>query len=417
MTAPRKAPSVSVERVAKRIDALAALTEPDRPYTRRAFTDLYLRARDWLRSEFEGTGLEVHLDAGANLIGTRQGAESGIGALAVGSHIDTVVGGGRYDGVAGVVAGLEAAEALHEAGITLRHDLRVVDFLSEEPSDYGASCVGSRAMAGTLSPAMLQGKNPAGETLDAAIRRMGGRPEDLGSPLAQDLAAFVELHIEQGPVLMRESRSIGVVEGIVAIHRMTLTVRGQAAHAGTTPMSMRRDALVGAARVVEDVWARARELGERERFVATIGRFDVRPNGANVVPGSVQLVVEARAMDASLVEDFLQQTRAFADRVGEDLGLDVAGEVTSIAAAANSDARIISALEQSCLARGIAYRHMSSGAGHDAMQVATIAPMGMVFIPCVDGVSHNPAESARVEDIASGATVIADALVALDALI
>ncbi|MFO7546493.1 MAG: Zn-dependent hydrolase [Trueperaceae bacterium] len=415
MSTSQHRPNVDVERIARRIDALAALTEPDRPYTRRAFTDLYLRARDWLRSEFEGAGLEVHLDAGANLIGKRRGSEPGRSALAVGSHVDTVVGGGRFDGIAGVVAGLEAAQALRESGTTLRHDLWVVDFLSEEPSDYGASCVGSRALAGTLSPAMLQGKNPAGETLDAAIRRMGGRPEDLGSPLVQDLAAFLELHIEQGPVLMQESKRIGIVEGIVAIHRVTLTVQGQAAHAGTTPMSMRRDALVGAARIVDNVWTQARELASREQFVATIGRFDVAPNGANVVPGSVRLIVEARALDVTLVERFLHETVARSRELGDELGLEVTSELTSTAAAAKCDARVIAALEQSCRNRETPFRRMSSGAGHDAMQVATVAPMGMVFIPCKDGISHNPAESARAEDVAAGAEVIADALVTLDA--
>src|SRR5690606_14233533 len=203
-------------RIMRRIAALARLTEPDRPYTRRAFTDLYLEGREWLEGEFRQAGLDPRLDAGANLVGERPGRRPGLGALTLGSHTDTVPGGGRFDGIGGVVCALEVAQVLNESGVRLEHPLRVVDFLSEEPSDYGASCVGSRAMVGTLTPAMLAKANAEGAPLADAIARMGGRPAELTRPLVApgEVAAFLELHIEQGPVLESRGLPIGVVGGI-----------------------------------------------------------------------------------------------------------------------------------------------------------------------------------------------------------
>ncbi len=408
--------AVDEARIRRRIECLAAFTEPDRPYTRRAFTDLYLRARAWLADEFREAGLEPAVDAAGNLVGRRAGRRARAKALAAGSHIDTVVGGGRYDGVAGVLAALEVAQVLHEQGIELDHPLVVYDFLSEEPSDYGASCVGSSALVGTLTPAMLAGSEPGGETLAAALARMGGDPAALGAPLADAgrLAAFLELHIEQGPALEREGVSIGVVEGIVAIQRMEVTVRGKAGHAGTTPMALRRDALVGATALVQDVWERARERAAHDGFVATVGRLEVLPNGANVVPGEVRLVLEARSLDAAEVGAFLAETRNRARARTEALGLELEAVVTSTAPAAQSDPALVAALEAACDGRGLGYRRLSSGAGHDAMQMANACPVAMLFVPCVDGLSHHPDERAATSDIAAGAAVLLDALQRLD---
>lgn len=408
---------VDEARIRRRIERLATFTEPDRPYTRRAFTDLYLRARAWLAEEFRGAGLEPAVDAAGNLVGRRAGRRAGAKALAAGSHIDTVAGGGRFDGIAGVVAALEAAQVLHENGVELEHPLYVFDFLSEEPSDYGASCVGSSALVGNLTPILLAGTDSGGETLAAALARMGGEPGALGAPLpdAGRLAAFLELHIEQGPVLEREGVPIGVVEGIVAIQRMSLTLRGRAGHAGTTPMALRRDALVGAAAVVEDVWERARERGTDGGFVATIGRMDVLPNGANVVPGEVRMVMEARSLEEGEVAAFLEETRRRASARAGALGLELAAVVTSTAPATRSDPRLVAALEAACAGRGLGYRRLSSGAGHDAMEVAHACPAAMLFVPCVDGLSHHPDEEAATSDIAAGAAVLLDALQRLDA--
>lgn len=413
---PAKHARIDPTRIDRRVRHLTELTEAERPYTRRAFTDLYLEARSWLAQEFREAGLTPFLDAGANLHGTRPGAEEGLPALMLGSHIDTVPNGGRFDGIAGVITALEAAQALAEAGTTLRHELRVIDFLSEEPSDYGASCVGSRALAGTLTSSMLAGASASGETLAEGIARMGGEPGALSGPLVREgeLAAFMELHIEQGPVLEREHVPIGVVGGIVAIHRRQVHVTGRAAHAGTSPMDGRRDALVGAARLVDRVSRRARTWSDQEPFVATIGRLNVRPGGANVVPGEVSLTLEARALDEARVVAFLQEIMAWAESACGELGLNLRVEEGSTAAAVHCDPEVQRALVAGCEARGHGYRHLTSGAGHDAMQVANVAPVGMIFIPCVDGVSHHPDEEASLQDMVAGAEVFAEALTKRD---
>lgn len=407
---------VNGERIMARIAALAALTEPGRPYTRRAFTELFLDGRAWLRVEFEKAGLEVHIDAGANLIGERIGRGSGLGALMLGSHSDTVVGGGRFDGIAGVVAALEVAQVLHENGVELQHPLRIVDFLSEEPSDYGASCIGSRAMVGTLTAAMLAGTNGEGETLASALTRMGGDPAGLGRPLtgSDDIAAFLELHIEQGPVLESEGKPIGIVSGIVGIQRLAVAVTGRAGHAGTTPMGMRTDALVGAARIVELVWEAANEQAAELPFVATIGKFDVFPNGANVVPGKVEFVLEARSMDDRVTAAFLERVTSAAGQVCESLALGFTAEVQSFAPAVHCDPGIRTLLTEACQVRGHEFEELMSGAGHDAMQVAAVAPVAMVFVPCDAGISHNPAENAHQADLLAGAEVLLETVLMLD---
>ncbi len=334
----------------------------------------------------------------------------------LGSHSDTVAGGGRFDGIAGVVTALEVAQVLHENGHELKHPLRIVDFLSEEPSDYGASCIGSRAMVGTLSQAMLERSNPAGEPLKDAISRMGGQPERLTAPLVEPgaIAAYLELHIEQGPVLESAGKPIGIVGGIVGIQRLAVTVTGRAGHAGTTPMDMRADALVGAARMVDLVWRRAHEQAVRTPFVATIGRFDVFPNGANVVPGRVELVLEARSMDDALTRDWLARIADEAHDQLAALGIQFSATEESFAPAVHCDAGLRDLLASSSRARGHAFEELMSGAGHDAMQVAAVAPVAMVFIPCDGGVSHNPAENARQDDLVAGAEVLLETVIALD---
>lgn len=400
-------------RIERRIARLAEITT-DLPYTRRAFTDTYLRGRNWLRAEMERVGLSVHLDDGANLIGSRAGPQSGSWML--GSHTDTVPAGGRFDGIAGVIAALEVAQVLYERGHPLQHGLEIVDFLSEEPSDYGASCVGSRAMAGTLTPPMRASTNPDGEALADAIRRMGGRPDELNRPLRPpgSVRGYLELHIEQGPVLERANTDVGIVEGIVAIERHRVTLTGRADHAGTTPMQMRRDALVAAAHLVQHIQQQALRESERYPFVATVGVLHIEPNVSNVVPSRVQFVFEARSMNDEALKAFcLSVIEAVRDLcVTNELLCET--EQVSFARSANSNVHLFDALMASADALGYSYQRMPSGAGHDAMQVANFAPVGMLFVPCRDGKSHTSEEYATTEQIARGADVLLHAVLQLD---
>ena len=409
---------IQADRLWQRLETLASFTRPDVPWTRRAFSPEFDRARDWLRSQFEQAGLTVWTDAAGNLTGRREGTQPGLAPLVTGSHCDTVVGGGRFDGILGVLAGLEAAQSLHEGGVLLRHPLEVIDFLSEEPSDYGISCVGSRAFAGTLDAAMLASCNESGESLAQAMRRIGARPGDLAGAArgARSIAAFVELHIEQGPVLEREGLPIGVVTDIVGIRRVAFTVTGQPDHAGTTPMDIRRDALVGAARLIDTVHREASAMDGRPHYVvATIGRISMSPNVPNAVPGRVDMVLEVRSNAQAVLDDFPERVMALCRDDFRRLRVGCSAAPLTQTPPTQCDDIVMRAIAQAADRLALPHRALPSGAGHDAMHVAAAGPMGMIFIPCLDGRSHCQEEWASKEQVAAGARVLAETLRVLDA--
>ena len=409
--------NINAERLWRRIEELGAITDQSKPYTRRSFSSLHRQGREWLRGQFQEAGLDVRVDAGGNLIGRLPGEDSSLPKLGSGSHTDTVPSGGRFDGIAGVLAALEVAHAYQDQGVRLKRDFEVIDFLAEEPSEYGLSRVGSRALTGDLSLAMLTYESPAGTTLAEGIAAVGGDPAALDRPLLKkgDFAAFVELHIEQGPVLEKESLSIGVVTDIVGITRLDLSFSGQADHAGTTPMDIRRDALVAASRTVSAADEEARKwLDKREYVVATVGKLDVEPNGSNVVPGRVDLTLEVRsssdAVAQSIVEHLCETGQAAADR----LGVAFASVPVSFSPAAVCDAGVQKTIEAACRQASTSYKFMASGAGHDAACMSKICPAGMIFIPCLDGRSHCPEEWATKEQLAIGAQTLHDTIKLLD---
>lgn len=407
---------VDINRLSERVERLAAFTDPAAPpYTRRAFTPVYLEARHWLAEQFRSLGAEVALDSAANLIARFEGTET-LPPVMVGSHIDTVTGGGRFDGVAGVLTGLEVAQVLRESGECLRHPLEVVDFLSEEPSEFGVSCIGSQAMAGVLPSDALGRTGSSEETLAEAIRRMGGQPEDLGHGALrepQSVHAFVELHIEQGPVLEQEGCQIGIVTEIVAIRRYDVRLCGRADHAGTTPMRLRKDALAAAAEVIREV-NRAARSRRYAPLVATVGKLAVRPSAANVVPEQVELTLDVRSPSQALTDRYgrrvLQRAAKKADRTGVSLEWD---------SVADSPPRRCAPAVQEAIAAasrrlGYRFRRISSGAGHDAAHLAAFAPTGMIFIPCRDGRSHTAEEWVEPDDLAAGAEALLETVRQLD---
>ena len=400
---------INAARFLARFDALSAITVQP-PFTRRAFTAPYLEGRMWLEAQMLEAGLTVTLDAGANLIGLLEGTHSSR-AIVGGSHIDTVVGGGRFDGILGVLAALEVAQTLRDYGVTLRHALEVVDFLSEEPSDYGASCIGSRAWAGTLSLAMLTATNGAGETLSAAIERMGGDVAQLERPLRSpdQLVAYVELHIEQGRVLEAAGVDIGEVTGIVAIGRYELVFTGRADHAGTTPMHLRSDALVAASRFTANLSDAARL---EPAIVATVGRLEVRPNNSNVVPGVARLTFEARSLEVARLEGFCAAALELARDAATLENVRLESTLVSTAAPLIADPRVRAAIRHA--ARGVRCLELPSGAGHDAMQVGRLCPAGMIFIPCAGGRSHAQDEFSTPAQLVIGAQVLLETIVKLD---
>lgn len=409
---------IQADRLWQRLETLASFTRPDVPWTRRAFSPEFDEARNWLRGQFEQAGLSVRTDAAGNLTGRCEGTEPGRAPLVTGSHCDTVVGGGRFDGILGVLAGLEVAQSLHEGGVLLRHPLEVIDFLSEEPSDYGISCVGSRAFAGTLDAAMLASCNEAGESLAQAMRRIGARPDDLASAARGPggIAAFVELHIEQGPVLEREGLPIGVVTDIVGIRRVAFTVTGQPDHAGTTPMDIRRDALVGAARLIDTVHREACAMdGSPHYVVATVGRLSMSPNVPNAVPGRVDMVLEVRSNAQTVLDDFPERVLALCRDEFQRLRVACSAAPLTRTPPTRCDDVVMQAVAQAADGLALAHRALPSGAGHDAMHVAATGPMGMIFIPCLNGRSHCQEEWASKEQVAAGTRVLAQTLRLLDA--
>lgn len=398
--------------------ALGDLTEPGRPYTRRAFSDMFLKGRAYLTDKFQAAGMAASIDAAGNLIGRLQGSDPKAGTLVIGSHSDTVPDGGRFDGIAGVLAGLEVVRAVKDAGLTLRHNLEIIDCLAEEMSVFGLSCIGSRGMTGHLTPEMLRYPGPDGEDLASGIKRMGGDVASLPSIVRDDIRAYLELHIEQGRVLEAAKLDIGVVTNIVGIMRLEITVTGLADHAGTTPMDLRRDALSGAVEVVAAIRDKARAIAGRDQgyFVATTGEFEIQPGAANVVPREVRLVIDARAEAPELMKEFL----AFAQTELAPLAIAQGAEISALNILSDSahtecNAHLQEHLAQSASDLGLSWRYMASGAGHDAVFFSRIAPAAMIFIPCLNGRSHTPEEWTEPGQLSAGAAVLFETIRRLDA--
>lgn len=397
--------------------ALGAITEPGRPYTRRAFSPLFDEGRAWLTGRMRETGLATHVDAAGNLVGRRDGKQPSRPAIVVGSHSDSVPSGGRFDGMAGVIAGIAIARALGEHGIELEHPLEVIDFLAEEPNEFGLSCIGSRGITGGLTAEQLTIKNPKSETLAAAVARVGGDPAKLPMAPRRDIAAAFELHIEQGPVLEREGIDIGVVTAIVGITRLEVEFQGTAGHAGTTPMRGRRDPLIAAARLVSWVHETALELAAagRGHFVATVGIIEALPGGSNVIPRSARIVIDARSEDRQLMTEF----REMLDAESRSMARAANVERSKLACLSDNqpaacDARLQAVLNKSAMTLALGAKTMASGAGHDMAFISRVAPAAMVFIPCKDGRSHTPEEWATADALAAGTEVLFEAILEVD---
>ena len=425
---------------------LGEITDPARPWTRTAFSERHGLGRAFLAERMRELGLATSVDAAGNLIGRREGTQPSAGTIMIGSHSDTVVGGGRFDGIAGVIAGLEIAAALQDSGVSLRHSLEIVDFLAEEPNEFGLSCVGSRGMAGALDEGMLARTNRAGVTLREGILGAGAgsvaeaRVQDIGgvsggagiaadarggiggceivigSARRSDVVAFFELHIEQGPVLEAEGLDVGIVTHIAGIRRLALTFKGQAAHAGTTPLDLRQDALVSAARFVLDLRAALESRPpSRQLVIATVGEIHVAPNAPNVVPGEARLVVDLRSDASDELGAWAQRIRGLAEQA-------VAGTKVKLA-----DFRQLSATEPTTCAPALAgllreaagelgfrQRDIVSGAGHDAAFLAQVAPAAMLFVPSRHGMSHCAEEWTESVALAKGVAAVLRAVRAFD---
>jgi beta-ureidopropionase / N-carbamoyl-L-amino-acid hydrolase len=375
-------------------------------YDRIAYSPADRAARDWLIREMRAVGLDVREDAIGNVIGRRAGTDPDCKAIAMGSHTDSVPSGGNYDGVLGVLGGLAALRTLQAHGVGLRHPVELIDFAAEEATMPGGT-VGSRAMAGLLPPELLDAKAFDGQTLAEHMRAFGLDPAQWrrAQRTAEDFAAYLELHIEQGGVLEAEGIPIGVVAGIVGIRRYAVTFHGIANHAGTTPMAARKDALVFAAPFIGEVHRVAIAHG----IVGTIGTLQIFPAAPSVIPGQVRLDVEIRAISEGLLDGAEAELRAIAERSGATFAAVSDKHPVRSAPDIMRDMTIV------CAELGIAQKTMPSGAGHDAMCIATLAPQGMIFVPSRAGISHAPEEFTEATQCIAGARVLLGTLLAVDA--
>jgi len=374
-----------------------------------AFSDADLEGREYVRALMSEAGLDVTMDPVGNLLGLRAGSDSRLPPLLFGSHIDSVPAGGNFDGPVGSLGAIEVVRALEAAGIQTRHPLEVVVFVNEEGGKTG-----SRAMAGVLGPGDLDRVTASGFTVGEGIRRLGGDPDRLGAMVRTpgSVAGYLELHIEQGAVLEQEGLEIGVVEGIVGIRRWNAVIRGFANHAGTTPMDQRRDAMLGAADLVHTVNRVALSMPGSQ--VATVGRIAATPGAPNVIPGEVRLSIEIRDLAMETIQRVFDEIATGATEIAASRDLEIELDEFYLSAAAPSDERFRQWVEAAAEEAGLSHRRMPSGAGHDAQSVAHFAPMGMIFIPSQEGISHSPLEFTRPEHIEAGANVLLGALLRAD---
>jgi len=398
--------------MATRIEKLSQHgANPEGGVSRVAFSDADIAGREYIAGLMRDAGLTVRTDTAGNLIGRRRGREDGLPPILIGSHIDSVPGGGNYDGDVGVIGAIEVVELLNVHEIETRHPLEVVSFTDEE-----GGLTGSRAMVGKLTGEALRVVSHAGVTVGEGLRRVGGDPDriELAARKPGDLAAYIELHIEQGAILHEADIDIGVVEGIVGIRWWEVTVDGVANHAGTTPMDRRSDAMVSAAELALAVNRIANDLDGRQ--VATVGRIQAFPGAPNVVPGRVVMSLEIRDLDAARMQTVYDLIGAEAERIADARGTAIRfDEVDAAAPPAPTDLVMRDVIENAATRLGLSSRRMPSGAGHDAQDLALIAPTGMIFVPSVDGISHSPDEFTSAEDMANGASVLFHTVLAVDA--
>lgn len=414
MATTARAPEVLPDRVGADLRALAELVEPDLPgWTRTALGPADREGRELVRRWMADAGLEATLDGAGNVVGRLRGTGTGGRSLMVGSHTDTVVGGGRFDGMVGVVGALEAVRALREAGVRLAHDLVVVDFFHEEPDEFGLSCVGSRAMVGELGGDHLALRDEHGRTLADALGAVGTDPAALLAARRDlsDVDAFVELHIEQGPWLERQGSQIGLVESITGISRFRALFAGRADHAGTTPMDVRRDAGCAAAGTVLAV---ERIGGDGRETKGTSGQVTFTPAATNVVTAHAELRGEFRGPEAEWLRHAQDRLTAAAQEEGGTRGVEVEVDWLPLQEPAPMAGHVLSTLAGVVDELGLSSSRLFSGAEHDAAVIARHVPAGMLFVPSRDGRSHCPEEWTDLDDIAAGVTALTRALQALD---
>ena len=378
--------------------------------SRVAYSDADVAGRKYVMGLLRDAGLEPHIDTGGNIHALRPGQDSSLPAILFGSHIDSVPSGGNFDGDVGSLSALEIMRTLREQNVRTRHPLHLAIWQNEE-----GGVVGSTIAAGEFPPASLQHVSSSGLTIEQGIRKIGGDPTRLAEARIPkgSFRAYLELHIEQGGNLAKAGVPIGVVEGIVSIDEYDVTIRGFANHAGTTPMPERRNALLAAAKLIELVQQVV--TAEPGRQVGTVGHIEVSPNARNVVPGFVKCSVELRDLSDQKIARLGEQIQERAQPIAKDTGTEISFEKMEHDPPAVATPEIQSLIEKAAAGLGLKTMRLPSGAGHDAQMMARLGPMGMIFVPSQNGISHSPKELTLWPDVANGANVLLQTILLLDA--
>jgi ureidoglycolate amidohydrolase len=404
-------------RLLAEIEALALFSDAEAPaVTRIVFTSTDLKARAWLKTRCEESGLSVRYDAIGNTFVRWNGSDPAAPVVGTGSHIDAIPNAGKYDGVVGVLGGVEAIRALQRSGFRPRNSIELLIFTAEEPTRFGIGCLGSRLLSGTLSPdaaRKLMDKN--GETIDE-VRDAAGFDGELETvKLPHDYyKAFVELHIEQGPILEREHIPLGIVTKIAAPASLRVSIAGSGGHAGGVLMPDRHDALCAASELILAIESAAKSSGAIDT-VATVGICEVFPGAVNSIPSQVGLSVDIRDTDRNRRDAVMQSLNIACEAIKVNRQVSINTELLNADAPGDCSPTIVDALAQSCRKHNLRFLPMVSRAYHDSLFISRIAPVAMLFIPCRNGYSHRPDEYASLDDIVRGTLVLAETLAALSA--
>lgn len=395
------------ERLVKDFEAMAQLTAPGEGINRLAFTDADWAGRQYIIDCMTDAGLSVEIDDFGNVIGYKIGKKPDLSVVMVGSHTDSVPNGGNYDGVVGVLSAIEVIRSMTDDGYEHDHTIAVVSFMCEESGRFGNATLGSKAMRGELTLQDLHRLvDKQGISLYEALKGRNLNPDGIETmAYKRPVKSFTEIHIEQGKVLEHEQKTIGIVTGIAAPERFYVTIRGNADHSGATPMNLRHDALCGASKIILGIEEIA-SMQEEPPVVGTVGVVEVTPGAMNVIPGAVKLGVDIRSISKVARNSVVTLVKEFIDITAEKRGLSYTIETIAQDHPVEMHPAMIREIEAAVKSVGVEYMTMPSGAGHDAMHWAEAIPTGMIFIPCRDGISHNPAEFAEMDDIVTGAEVL-----------
>jgi ureidoglycolate amidohydrolase len=407
--------AIDRDRLLREIETLASFSDTDAPaVTRIVFTPTDLKARAWMKARCEEAGLTVREDAVGNTFARWNGSDPDAPLLGTGSHIDAIPNAGKYDGVVGVLGGVAAIRALQQSGFRPKHSIELLIFTSEEPTRFGIGCLGSRLLSGTLSADLARKlKDDDGATLDEVCRAAGFTGE-LGKVKLPSgyYKAFLELHIEQGPLLERQEIPLGIVTNIAAPASLRILIEGSGGHAGGVLMPDRHDALCAAAELILATETSARTSGALDT-VATVGMCDVFPGAVNSIPSRVHLSMDIRDTDLQRRDRVMRAIEIACESISAKRQVSIRCELLNADAPADCAPEIIEALSQSCRRHRLQFLSMVSRAYHDSLFISRIAPVAMLFIPCRNGYSHRPDEYASPDDIVRGTLVLAETLAAL----